>query len=115
MVSPIASVQETHADTLYNMLDWGSSKHCASYHINLNHHTPKCSGDVMEVRYSPRESSEMKREDYAKKFKLPEGTVVIPFVIGAYGMWGEAAKELVEGMCRNRWQDVIMHSLQQTR
>jgi hypothetical protein len=71
-----------------------------SIYIDVRHcmiKAPKCSGDVGGTVV---QGEQEKREYYEKNFKLPEGTVVVPFVIDAYGKWGEAAKELVEGMCR---------------
>jgi len=41
-----------------------------------------------------------KNEYYTKHFRFPEGVKVVPFVIDAYGKWGESAKSWVDSSCK---------------
>jgi hypothetical protein len=69
---------------------------------------------ILDVRHcsikTPRVRSEIgqttalgekdKNDFYEKNFKIPPGVTVVPFVIDAYGKWGEAGKVWLEAYCK---------------
>ena len=67
--------------------------------IDVRHCSIKAPRTEADIGHTVKLGEAEKERFYAKNFKLPEGVKVVPFVVDAYGKWGEQGKKWLEEMC----------------